>query len=310
MGQKVNSNLLRLGIFNNEWKSKYIEKNTEESSLLVFQDIEIKKFIERFFKNSGIIASDINISRCNKNIIILIPYFIVSDCISHIFNDNDFILGNYDNKNNCNPQISTKKNRNYCLSLLRKNYYEKKFYNKKEILVKNFLGKIISVLGIFFKKGYNIKIITQNLNKSLSVRLNNRESIEFRKLIINLRSYNKSKFFKEFINILILLGKKKNSSNILIKFMGLKLSGMKKHNYFINFIKRAFIILINSKISHINGLKLIVKGRLNGSPRYKTKMLQIGSVPLQTLKSNIVYNEFVVFSNNGTIGLKLWLSEN
>merc|ERR1712238_116952 len=116
----------KLGVFNNEWKSKYIEKNIEESSLLVFQDIEIKKFIERFFKNSGIIASDINISRCNKNIIILIPYFIVSDCISHIFNDNDFILGNYDNKNNCNPQISTKKSRNYCLSLLRKNYYEKK----------------------------------------------------------------------------------------------------------------------------------------------------------------------------------------
>merc|ERR1712238_250217 len=220
-------------------------------------------------------------------------YFIVSDCISHIFNDNDFILGNYDNRNNCNPQISTKKNRNYCLSLLRKNYYEKKFYNKKEILVKNFLGKIISVLSVFFKKGYNIKIITQNLNKGLSVRLNNRESIEFRKLIINL---------------LILLGKKKNSSNILIKFIGLKLSGMKKHNYFINFIKRSFIILINSKISRINGLKLIVKGRLNGSPRYKTKMLQIGSVPLQTLKSNIVYNEYDVFSNNGTIGLKLWLS--
>ena len=48
MGQKTNPNILRLGRIK-EWKSKYIEKKTIESSTVVFRDLEIKKFI--FIKN-------------------------------------------------------------------------------------------------------------------------------------------------------------------------------------------------------------------------------------------------------------------
>ena len=37
MGQKINSNLFRLGIKKNEWKSKYFEKTKEEFSLYTYQ---------------------------------------------------------------------------------------------------------------------------------------------------------------------------------------------------------------------------------------------------------------------------------
>ena len=303
MGQKANSNLLRLGISKNEWKSKYIEQNSEELSLLVFQDIKIKEFITRFFELNGIIISEINIDRSSNTIIIYVSYFVSLDSIQKIHN-------NFHDKNKLNFfSFSSKKNRNYYLYLFKEKKLKKIFFNKKRLLIKNFLEKIISVINKYLRKNYNIKIISQILNKNLTTRLNNAESIEFRKLIINLKFYKKASFFKEFINIIVLLCKKKNSSNILIKFIGLKLRNMKKHNYFINFIKKSLNYFINSKISNIDGLKIILKGRLNGSPRYKKKILQIGKVSLQSLNSNVVYNEFVTFSNNGTIGLKLWVSE-
>ena len=39
MGQKTNSNILRLGINNNDWKSRYYNKTPEESSFLIFQEV-------------------------------------------------------------------------------------------------------------------------------------------------------------------------------------------------------------------------------------------------------------------------------
>jgi hypothetical protein len=41
MGQKINPKIYRLGLFSNEWDSYYIEKNYEESSLLIFYDLKL-----------------------------------------------------------------------------------------------------------------------------------------------------------------------------------------------------------------------------------------------------------------------------
>ena len=53
MGQKTNPNILRLGK-TNEWKSKYIEKKTTESSTILFRDLEIRKFISQLFAKNGL----------------------------------------------------------------------------------------------------------------------------------------------------------------------------------------------------------------------------------------------------------------
>jgi ribosomal protein S3 len=48
MGQKTNPNILRLGR-TKEWKSKYIEKKSNESSTLLIRELEIRQFIYQFF---------------------------------------------------------------------------------------------------------------------------------------------------------------------------------------------------------------------------------------------------------------------
>jgi len=81
--------------------------------------------------------------------------------------------------------------------------------NNKVFLSKNFINKFVSTLNVFLNKKYKINIVLQCLNKSLSSRLINKEVIEFRKKIINLRVFHKNNYFKDFINLYLLIIKKK-----------------------------------------------------------------------------------------------------
>jgi ribosomal protein S3 len=84
---------------------------------------------------------------------------------------------------------------------------------------------------------------------------------------------------------------------------------MKQHNFFLNFFKRTLILMINSKISCIHGIKVLIKGRFNGKPRSSSKLLQIGKISLQTLDAKISYSQSVAFSQYGTFGIKVWICE-
>jgi small subunit ribosomal protein S3 len=127
--------------------------------------------------------------------------------------------------------------------------------------------------------------------------------------ILKLRTYFKSLFFKECINILIIVIKKKNSAKLLAEFLAFQFSVLKRHNYFLNFLKRVLILTLNSELSLIYGIKLSIKGRLNGKPRAKNKMLLIGKVPLNSLDAKINYSFSVGYSKYGTFGIKVWICE-
>lgn len=146
------------------------------------------------------------------------------------------------------------------------------------------------------------------MNKGLSIRLNNKESIAFRKSLLKLRRYTRSKFFKDSINVFALVIRKKLTADILSEFISFQLSLHKKHNYFITFIRRSLLILIKSRYSKISGLKVRISGRFNGARRARTRLFHICKVPSQTLKANINYNQSISFTSNGTFGVKVWVS--
>ena len=56
MGQKTNQSIFRLGVYNNEWDYKYFEKNVEESSLILYKNFEILKYITNTFKKYNILV--------------------------------------------------------------------------------------------------------------------------------------------------------------------------------------------------------------------------------------------------------------
>jgi hypothetical protein len=160
------------------------------------------------------------------------------------------------------------------------------------------------------KKSLNINIILQNSNKSLFVNFKNKlESERFKKIVLKLRNYSNALFFKECLNILSIVIKKRNSAKLISEFLAFQFSVMKKHNYFLNFLKRALLLIIKSRFSFIKGFKLIINGRLNGKPRAKNKFLIVGKVPLQSINSKVDYSTSVSYSQYGTFGFKVWICE-
>lgn len=57
----------------------------------------------------------------------------------------------------------------------------------------------------------------------------------------------------------------------------------------------------------VQGAKIRVAGRLDGSEIARNEHLEKGKLPLQTLRANIDYGEATAFTTYGTIGVKVWI---
>ena len=263
----------KLSFFN--WNSKYIENTSTEISLFLFQDLQIKNFINNFFNKYFLLVHQIVIYRSKKNLKIFISFFI------------------------------TQKSTYFISKLTKKNNIK----NLNQNIYNSLSNKLLEVLSNYLNCKYNLTIIFQNLNKGLSLRLNNLKSRIFRKKLFKLKKYYKLKCFSELINIFLITIFKKNSSKILSEFIADLLTNNKRHNYFFNFIKEFFSSFIKSFLSKITGLKFIIKGRLNNKRRKSKKILQIGEISLQSKNKKLSKSESTSFTSNGTINVKVFISE-
>lgn len=55
------------------------------------------------------------------------------------------------------------------------------------------------------------------------------------------------------------------------------------------------------------GVKVLVKGRLNGAEIAREEKLSSGSIPLHTLRADIDYSRGTAFTTYGAIGVKVWV---
>ncbi len=70
-------------------------------------------------------------------------------------------------------------------------------------------------------------------------------------------------------------------------------------------IKRATFRVLQKK--EIKGIKVKIKGRLNGAEIARSETFKNGNLPLQTLRSDIDYSEVKAHCSYGVIGIKVWL---
>jgi small subunit ribosomal protein S3 len=55
------------------------------------------------------------------------------------------------------------------------------------------------------------------------------------------------------------------------------------------------------------GIKISVSGRLGGAEIARNEKSTQGSVPLTTLQADVNYGYAIAFTNQGTIGVKVWI---
>ena len=161
------------------------------------------------------------------------------------------------------------------------------------------------------------KIKSQNILKTLNNYTNNKLHIALK--ILNLNDHNQlnkqktdlnlSRFkIPELEQLYPLILNQQNSTKLLGIFIAEYLKTTKRHNFFFNSLQKSLNLLLKQKNSKIKGIKILIKGRLNNAARSKNQYIKIGMIPLITRSRIIDYSETTAFTQNGTIGIKIWIS--
>jgi len=70
-------------------------------------------------------------------------------------------------------------------------------------------------------------------------------------------------------------------------------------------LKQAIERVARSK--DVQGVKIMIKGRLDGNEIARKEWLRKGRIPLQTLRANVDYANVTAYTTYGTIGIKVWV---
>jgi len=345
---------------NNNWESKYFEKNNKESHTYIFKNLEIKQYLKKTFNDQKLVLQrhSINFSGSVLNLF-----------LSLYRTDKAFLLSQ--KKKNHKKEFINKLNElksqiEYFLKLenttdekIKKNefdhiikIYKSCFENLKKtnkLETQTFSLKFLHELNQLAEKNGNIKKLyencshnlkkfsyisllepknqvdkTQKLAKSVNLFMSNKLNLNFlvqqtnlvnskrnmRQLGLRLRKFERTHFSIEGKKLLLPFSAQQNSAKLLARFIAIELRAIKKRqNFFITFLKESLNIIVNQKFSKIQGIKLILKGRLNNATRSKHRIIKIGKIPLMTTNAVIDYSESTAFTSNGTIGVKIWVYE-
>ena len=269
MSQKVNAVLFRRSLKNYEWDYKYISFNKEEQSNILYKNIEIKSYLHNLFQSYGLYILNIKFELFQSKLII------------HI-------------------------------SFLKNLLFDKTQSNKKKLVSKIINKFLVTVLSNYCNKKINLIVKLKDLNKSfedniIKFKINR---LEYKKTLKKLKSLKNYPNFINLIKISFLIITNKKSSKLLADTISYLITTQKRrHSNILTFFKKVFSILIKSKLSVISGIKIKVSGRINGFPRAKSRLLSLGTLPLQSLKNYVDYSEAKAYTPNGTFGVKVWICQ-
>jgi hypothetical protein len=342
MGQKTNPNIFRLGV-NKTWKTEFFEKISTELPLYTFKDLEVKYYIERLLDTQGLILHDYKYHYNNSTLNFYISYFITPEFDIKRKGTNSgnlIVIDKSGNKKTLKKASSSViKAENHTISnkecTLEKHSVSAttlKLKLRNQVNIKRYLNlrnydclvgyrttshlqyqssKICGILEDFFKV---LNLFTKNQSDivltfcCLNKNLNFLKPTQKKKIML-LRKFRNTNFFKDGIELLFNAVYNKKSAVLLAKFIASQVKKIKRHKFFLAFLKQTLSIFLKSNFSKASGIKVTVKGRLNGAPRAKHKTLIIGDVPIQSIKANIDYAQATCQNSSGSYGVSVWVVE-
>ena len=319
MGQKVNPRVFRTNTPNNFWKSNYFSKNREDFTYYLHRTIAIRKFINILFERSGLILNECLINYKQSILNIYISFY-ASHKISikstqmgtSTLKFRSFVRGRkikFYNSNKSNFKSETQEFpilENTLINKLNKRKSHKFLIPQQLSQYSVFKYHLLQSL-LHYSGATKIKFHLENLQnvtlKKLKMKTNYRRATQ------ELRSYARQSFFKEAIEIFILISRGTGSARLLARFVASQIQSTKRHNNFLTFLKRALFIFTKLKASKFKGIKILISGRFNNAPRAKSRLLQFGRIPLQSVDSKIDYYKTDAFTPSGIFGIKVWICQ-
>jgi hypothetical protein len=202
-----------------------------------------------------------------------------------------------------NRQLKTvKKKRSEFLEFYKRCFNFFLFKTRRAISSSSFVKNFLEGLILYTKKSFTVRLILQQLNTKIS--FPKIQSKKLKRLLGGLRRFKRTDFFAEGVNVLFNSFRQKNSAFLIANFIATQLKYMKRHNFFFKFLKSTFNLLIKRRFSKIEGIKVLIKGRLNNSARSRSKVIALGrGIPITTINTNIDQSKATSYHYNGTIGV-------
>jgi ribosomal protein S3 len=331
MGQKINPTIFRLGI-NKTWKTEFFEKKNSELPLYNFKDLEIRNYIERVLENNGILLHDYKQYYNDSTLNLYISYFVTPEFVANKRDTTEKIILKNSNRQRKIVKRLTQTNFDLLSTDVtdsapfdaRKLYKVKKYLNTSsnnyllaiqpnmrikpsnnlELRVKGVFSEVFKVLNLFVGSSSVININLCCVNKNSHFL-----KVTKKKTFLSLQRFKNTTFFKEGIELLFHVVYNANSANLLAKFIASQIKKVKRQKFLLSFLKQTLTLLLESNLAKLKGIKIILKGRLNGVPRAKHKIIIIGDVPVQSLVTKLDYAQIAAHNSNGSYGIKVWLVE-
>lgn len=338
MGQKINPTIFRLGV-NKTWKTEFFEKKNHELPLYVFKDLEIRNYIERVLETYGIILHDYKQHYNDSTLNLYVSYFVTSDfavdkketterlTIKDGAGNKKVVKNLRNSVTDSTHFLSSNKTINFSTDSSRL-YKLKQYLNSsssiKPVLQQGF-GSRTKKINEFSDTNFNVNGIFDQVFEVLNLFSNNKLNIALNfccinkdlyflkfsqdKIFMSLQKFRNTPFLREGIEVLFHVAYNSNSANLLAKFIAFQLKKIKRQKFFLSFLKQSLTALSNSKPSKIKGVKIVIKGRLNGVPRAKHKIITIGDVPVQSISAKLDYSQTTIHNSNGSYGIQVWVVE-
>lgn len=251
-------------------------KKRQELPLYTFKDLEIKNYIERFLETQGILLHDYKQHYTNNTLNLYISYYITPEFSSRKFSEDEkiILINNIGQKkviagiDNANSplldyyQIGVDLEKIFFKSNDLKHYYKIKQYlkfncsnkffeqvslkalpekfegNKKLLSVEHYikndiLNNMFNTINLFMNNKWDIVINFSCTNKNL-----NFLKVYQKRNLILLQKFRGAPFFKDGIELLFHVTYNRNSANLLAKFVSLQIKKIKRHKFYLAFLKK------------------------------------------------------------------------
>nr|BBB45732.1 ribosomal protein S3 [Heterosigma akashiwo] len=309
MGQKAHPLSSRLGKFLT-WESQWFSKNSRVTSHLIFKNYTLKTLIQSFFFNNKILIHSFESRYFNNNLYLTIFTIPVYSTWSA------FVKNNL----NLDSQSALIERTAFTKDLVKNKIGEVTSSTQQNAnsplfvsLFKNFLKanmlqiKVSSLLFFSFGKLESLAKALLNFTQVQKVIIHFKDLSQFVKLP-NIKS--SSGTFEDWVYLFTLMNNTKPTAMLIANYLKLILenkSYRKRQRFFLNNLRR-FLIQNPALLSKVKGIKIQVKGRLNGRNRSTIYTIQLGSLPLQTLSKEIDYTFVPAFTLYGAFGIKVWIA--
>ena len=334
MGKQTNAQVLRFSK-SEDWVSKYYVDSFNYSNLLV-QDLLIREYAINFISGFNTKVAQVYIHREEHRVILRI--FSYNDSFTHWssclmkhkkkvrYNKKRLKRSSVKHKNIFNPPNSDTKTYNplMCIDTLpfqmifkrdgkHLDYIKVKKYSKNIRRCTGYSGKSLLALNLSYLLKTNV--IIQNTN----ILSNNQRHLLlkiFRPMGFRLRS-PLSKFLRIKFVCLVYYSLLYKSSLLLCRYLRFiiprfckKRRKSRRINPFFKSLKSVIKLMFLKgfcKKAKIKGVKICIKGRINGSRRKRTYIYKKGHTSTQSFKNEVSYYQEDCLTIFGVLGIKVWI---